>query len=81
MGLSLTSQELAVIQSQSNAVSVRPPNTISLANQSMVAPVSGTSIGLLRANVTNGIREVTVCKGKDSKVGLRVKDINKVLIY
>ncbi|CAG2104802.1 unnamed protein product [Medioppia subpectinata] len=77
MGLSLTSQEVAVIQNQSNAVSIPQSNTVSLANASMVAPVSGTSVGLLRANVTHGIREVHVCKDKDSKVGLRVKDINK----
>lgn len=43
---------------------------------SMVAPLSGGSVGVQRAHVTNGIRELIVCKGGDSKVGLRVKDIN-----
>lgn len=43
----------------------------------MVAPLSGSSVGLHRAHVTNGIRELILCKGADNKVGLRVKDINK----
>lgn len=43
----------------------------------MVAPLSGGSAALQRAHVTNGIRELILCKGADNKVGLRVKDINK----
>lgn len=43
----------------------------------MVAPLSGSSVGLMRGQVTNGIRELILCKGADHKVGLRVKDINK----
>ena len=78
MGLSLTSQEVAIIQNQSNALSVPQSQTVSVANKQMIAPISSTSVGLMRANVTQGIREVIVCKGKDSKVGIRVKDINKV---
>jgi syntenin-1 len=78
MGLSLTSQEVTAIQNDSNAISVRQNQTICLGNNSMVAPISSTSMGLIRANVTHGIREVVVCKDGESKVGLRVKDINKV---
>ncbi|XP_031832375.1 syntenin-1 [Nomia melanderi] len=43
----------------------------------MVAPLSGQSEGLQRANVTNGIRELILCKDKDGKVGLRVRAVNK----
>lgn len=43
----------------------------------MVAPITGTSTALQKAHVTNGIRELVLCKGSDKKVGLRVKDINK----
>jgi len=43
----------------------------------MVAPLSGQSMGLQRAQVSNGVREVILCKDKDNKVGLRVKEINK----
>lgn len=42
----------------------------------MIAPLSGSSVGLQRSHVTNGIRELILCKGVDGKVGLRVKDIN-----
>ncbi|XP_012285620.1 syntenin-1 [Orussus abietinus] len=43
----------------------------------MVAPLSGQSAGLQRAQVTNGIRELTLCKDKDGKVGLRVHPVNE----
>lgn len=43
---------------------------------SMIAPLSQQTAGLQRAKVTHGIREVTVCKGTDKKIGVRVKDIN-----
>lgn len=42
----------------------------------MVAPLSENSVGLHRGHVTNGIRELILCKGADKKVGLRVKDIS-----
>lgn len=42
----------------------------------MVAPLSEQSVGLQRAQVTHGIRELTLCKDGDKKVGLRVKGIN-----
>lgn len=43
----------------------------------MVAPLSGESLGLQRAQVTNGIRELTLCKDKDGKIGMRVHAVNK----
>lgn len=46
------------------------------ATGSMIAPLSSQTVGLQRAHVTHGIREVTVCKGSDKKIGLRVRDIN-----
>uniref|UniRef100_T1HMY3 PDZ domain-containing protein n=1 Tax=Rhodnius prolixus TaxID=13249 RepID=T1HMY3_RHOPR len=42
----------------------------------MVAPLSGQSVGLKRAHVTNGIRELILCKDKDGKVGVRVASVN-----
>ncbi|CAL7950778.1 unnamed protein product [Xylocopa violacea] len=42
----------------------------------MIAPLSGQSVGLQRAQVTNGIRELTLCKDKDGKIGLRVHAVN-----
>lgn len=46
-------------------------------NIGMVAPLSGNSVGLQRAQVTHGIRELILCKGSDKKVGLRVQSIDK----
>lgn len=77
MGLSLTSSEMAVIGRQSE-VSNRYYNEVVLGtNNAMIAPISSTSVGLKRANVTHGIREVVVCKDRESKIGMRVQSINK----
>jgi len=43
----------------------------------MVAPLSGSSVGLSRAGATNGIRELILCKDGKGKIGLRVQGINK----
>lgn len=39
----------------------------------MIAPLSGDSVGLKRAEVTHGIREVILCKGSNGKIGMRVQ--------
>lgn len=59
----------AIVQQQSAVAIVN--------NANMVAPVSGHFTGLQRGQVTNGIRELVMCKGADKKVGLRVQAINK----
>lgn len=46
-----------------------------------VAPVTGNDVGLRRAEVKQGVREVVVCKDQDGKIGLRVRDVNKVLKF
>lgn len=43
----------------------------------MVAPLSGSSVGLARAGTQNGIRELILCKDAKGKVGLRAQSINK----
>jgi len=43
----------------------------------MIAPLSGSSVGLARAGTTNGIRELILCKDGKGKVGLRAQAINK----
>ncbi|XP_018310534.1 syntenin-1 [Mycetomoellerius zeteki] len=42
----------------------------------MIAPLSGQSMALQKAYVTNGIRELILCKDGDGKVGVRVHAIN-----
>lgn len=48
-------------------------------SQSMVAPVSGNDVGIRRAEIKGGIREVVCCKDGDGKIGLRVRAVNKGL--
>lgn len=44
---------------------------------SLVAPLSSSSPGLYRAQVSHGVRQVVVCKDGAGKVGMRVKAVNK----
>lgn len=82
MGLDLSPQaiaelapEFAVAVPQPAAVAVPAPKTGPLTG--MVAPLSGQSLGLQRAQVTHGIRELTLCKDASGKIGVRVQAINK----
>jgi len=42
-----------------------------------VAPVSGNSAGLARAQISHGVRQLTLCKDAAGKIGLKVKAVNK----
>ena len=44
----------------------------------MVAPISGGDLGLARANVSHGVREVVCCKDASGKVGMRLRAVDKV---
>lgn len=46
----------------------------------MLAPLSGQSGGLAKAQVTHGVRELVLCKGGDGKIGLRCQVDLKMLI-
>lgn len=76
MGLSLTDEELqlnlSLVPSGGNEVAV--PNTIS---GGMIAPVTGNDIGLRRAEIKHGIREIILCKDEKGKVGLRLRAVDK----
>ncbi|XP_019907624.1 syntenin-2 isoform X2 [Esox lucius] len=75
MGLSLNSDEV-----QRNLALV--PVADNLAVQSgtgitgMVRPVTGSDVGIRRAEIRPGIREVILCKDQDGKVGLRLRAID-----
>jgi len=43
----------------------------------MIAPISGSSPGLIRAQVSHGVRQVVLCKDGAGKIGLKVKAVNK----
>ncbi|XP_048872407.1 syntenin-2 [Brienomyrus brachyistius] len=76
MGLSLNSDEvqrnLALIPAVDNQVAV--PSSSGLGG--MVRPVTGNDIGLCRAEIRPGVREVILCKDESGKVGLRLRTID-----
>ncbi|GAB1867201.1 Syntenin-1 [Camponotus japonicus] len=57
-----------------NDVTLTSPTYNSLTG--IVAPLSGQSVALQKAHVTNGIRELILCKDADGKIGVRVHAIN-----
>ncbi|KAA0706924.1 Syntenin-1 Melanoma differentiation-associated protein 9 [Triplophysa tibetana] len=77
MGLSLNSDEvqrnLALVPVADSQVAV--PSGLG----GMVRPVTGTDVGIRRAEIRPGLREVILCKDQDRKVGLRLKDIDNGL--
>ncbi|XP_044945690.1 syntenin-1-like [Mustela putorius furo] len=77
MGLSLNEEEIranmavipgAPVQGQL----VARPSSMNY----MVAPVTGNDVGILRAEIKQGIHEVILCKDQDGKIGLRLKSID-----
>ncbi|KAF5269732.1 hypothetical protein FQA39_LY08655 [Lamprigera yunnana] len=78
MGLELSEAVIIANMPEYNQVAQLPSHDIvpQSSYSNMVAPISGQSLGLHRAQVSHGIRELTLCKDKDGKVGVRVKPIN-----
>ncbi|BES95583.1 Syndecan Hypothetical protein protein [Nesidiocoris tenuis] len=77
MGLDITNKTLTLNIPDYPDLTVQKTYDMSLTSfNSMVAPLSGQSDGLKRAHVSNGIRELILCKDKDGKVGVRVSSIN-----
>lgn len=77
MGLSLSSQEVQqnlpqIPEGASTAVSGPSPGQ-------MVAPVSQNSLGVRRAEIKPGVREIHLCKDERGKTGLRLRAIDKGL--
>ncbi|XP_016300569.1 syntenin-1-like [Sinocyclocheilus anshuiensis] len=74
MGLSLNSDEvqrnLALVPVADNQVAV--PSCVG----GMVRPVTGADMGIRRAEIRPGLREVIICKDQEGKVGLRLRDID-----
>lgn len=77
MGLSLSSQEVQqnlpqIPEGASTAVLGPSPGQ-------MVAPVSQNSLGVRRAEIKPGVREIHLCKDERGKTGLRLRAIDKGL--
>ncbi|KAI0241136.1 Syntenin-1 [Lamellibrachia satsuma] len=47
------------------------------AGQGQVAPITGDHVGLKRAEIKQGVRELLLCKDGEGKMGLRVCSVNK----
>ncbi|KAM6976606.1 syntenin-2 [Aplochiton taeniatus] len=77
MGLRLNSDEvqrnMALVPVGDNQVAV--PSGLGGVG-AMVRPVTGSDVGIRRAEIRPGIREVILCKDQDSKVGLRLRAID-----
>ncbi|XP_041955445.1 syntenin-2 isoform X1 [Alosa sapidissima] len=76
MGLNLNSDEvqknLALVPLADSQVAV--PAGMGVAG--MVRPVTGNDIGIRRAEIRQGLREIILCKDQDKKVGLRLREID-----
>ncbi|XP_053103306.1 syntenin-2 [Hemicordylus capensis] len=80
MGLSLSSEEiqknLGLVPAGSHAlVSAASPAASSV----MVAPVTGSDLGMRRAEIKPGLREIQLCKDERGKTGLKLRNIDKGL--
>lgn len=78
MGLSLTEEfiekNMPVVAANANTqVATRSTSS----GQMQIAPVTGNDMGIRRAEIKQGVREITLCKDGEGKIGLRVRAINK----
>ncbi|XP_022692341.1 syntenin-2-like isoform X1 [Varroa jacobsoni] len=74
MGFSLQTLALPTLPAQATSTDMI---VSSAGGKSLVAPLSGQSMGLYRGQVTHGVREVILCKDLRGKVGLRLEAVNK----
>lgn len=76
MGLEITPQmvqehQLVPVQQSQIAQRTTP------SGQYQVAPITGNNLGVQRAEIKQGVREIILCKDQDGKIGLRIRAINK----
>lgn len=82
MGLEFTEEviranmpEYLITPMPSNQVS--SSNSTAGGNSGVIAPLSSTSPGFARSQLSHGVRQVVLCKDGEGRVGLRVKSIDK----
>lgn len=74
MGLQLTQESIRqnMPSTGTQVVQYQSPS------QTMIAPVTGNqNLGLMRAEVKQGVRQIIACKDEKGKMGIRVQHINK----
>ncbi|KAH3696453.1 syntenin-1-like [Dreissena polymorpha] len=76
MGLQLTPQFLQQNMPEYSQQVAIPQNRPS---NMQVAPVSGADLGIKRAEIKQGLREVVACKDAEGKIGLRIRHVNNGL--
>ncbi|XP_020031841.2 syntenin-2 isoform X1 [Castor canadensis] len=77
MGLSLSSQAV-----QENLLQIPEGDSIAVSSpwpSQVVAPVSGNNLGIRRAEIKPGVREIHLCKDERGKTGLQLRAIDKGL--
>lgn len=77
MGLELTEHSHNAVSTEIANVAPRAISVPAVKPTTMVAPISGSSAGLARAQVSHGLREIVLCKDGNGRVGLRVQPVNK----
>jgi len=80
MGLSLSPEDIEQHMPVVAANPVPDNQVVTRASSSghmQIAPITGDNIGLRRAEIKQGIREIQLCKDGDGKIGLRVRAVNK----
>ncbi|VDM40464.1 unnamed protein product [Toxocara canis] len=62
---------------RSSATSTNRDGQIMLKTAPMIAPITSQSTGLLKANITHGVRQVMLAKDENGKYGMRFRSFNK----
>ncbi|KAJ1148618.1 hypothetical protein NDU88_001446 [Pleurodeles waltl] len=60
-----------MVPSQGQQLATRPSSM-----NYMVAPITANDVGIRRAEIKQGVREVILCKDQDGKIGLRLKSVD-----
>ncbi|XP_068272405.1 syntenin-2 [Nyctibius grandis] len=74
MGLALTSEEIQKNLPPEGSTALTPAGP---PPGQLVAPLSGNSAGLRRAEIKPGVREIHLCKDERGKTGLRLKNVDQ----
>ncbi|NWU96078.1 SDCB2 protein, partial [Upupa epops] len=74
MGLSLSSEEIQKNLRREDSTALSPAGT---PLGQMVAPLTGNNMGLRRAEIKSGVREIHLCKDERGKTGLHLKNVDQ----
>ncbi|NXE68593.1 SDCB2 protein, partial [Calcarius ornatus] len=75
MGLALSSEEIQKNLGTEDSTALTPAGP---SPGQLLAPLSGNSAGLRRAEIKPGVREIHLCKDERGKTGLQLKNVDQV---